>query len=107
MGRLPPDLEEKRQRLLRVARRGAFDSYMRRGCVPEFYLRIATAVSEMKNLNAVDLPPAGKTRPPNGRPTNHYTWRTAGDDRVRGGHAALNGRVFSWASPPGHGHPGS
>ena len=25
-----------------------------------------------------------------------YTWETVGDDRVRAGHAAINGRVFRW-----------
>lgn len=107
MGRLPRDLEEKRLRLLAAARRGAFESYVRHGRVPETYERIASVASEAKNLNAgVSAPPAAVSLLPRGRPTNHYTWRTAGDDRVRGSHAALNGRVFSWANPPEHGHPG-
>jgi hypothetical protein len=108
MGRLPFELEEKRQRLVRAARRGAFESYVRHGRVPDVYSRIAEATEEAKNLNAgVSLGPAADARPPGGHPTNHYTWRTAGDDRVRGTHAALNGRIFSWANPPEHGHPGS
>jgi hypothetical protein len=37
MGRLPRELEEKRQRLVRAAQRGAFEGYVRRGYVPEVY----------------------------------------------------------------------
>lgn len=108
MGRLPPDLEEKRQRLVRAARRGAFENYVRKGSIPEVYSRIALAADEAKNLDAdVSLRSAPETsRLPSGRPTAHYTWRTAGDDKVRGTHAAQHGRVFSWANPPEHGHPG-
>lgn len=29
-----------------------------------------------------------------------YIWRTSGDSAVRSDHKALNGKVFSWASPP-------
>lgn len=106
MGRLPPDLEEKRLRLLGAARRGAFDSYMRRGRVPDGYERIARAVDEAKNLgDRVSVATPGAMLP-KGRPTNYYTWRTAGDQKVRNAHAALNGRVFSWSKPPEHGHPG-
>ncbi|MFC6591684.1 minor capsid protein [Deinococcus lacus] len=36
----------------------------------------------------------------------HYTWHTAGDDRVRPAHRALNGKVFAWDDPPSEGHPG-
>lgn len=43
----------------------------------------------------------------------HYTWRTAGDNRVRDTHADREGNVYSWADPPGDpedpargGHPG-
>lgn len=37
----------------------------------------------------------------------HYKWATAQDERVRHSHAALDGRVFSWAvgTPIGY-HPG-
>ena len=42
-----------------------------------------------------------------------YVWRTCGDEKVRDGHRALNGRVFKWDEPPiedphtGHrAHPG-
>ena len=36
----------------------------------------------------------------------HYQWITAGDERVRATHAALNGKVFAWDKPPSVGHPG-
>jgi len=35
-----------------------------------------------------------------------YIWRTVGDEKVRGSHAARNGKVFQWAKPPEGGHPG-
>jgi hypothetical protein len=41
----------------------------------------------------------------NDRPTTHYIWRTRGDNSVRGRHAANNGRIFAWDSPPPTGHP--
>lgn len=31
---------------------------------------------------------------------NRYIWSTSGDERVRESHAALDGKVFSWDSPP-------
>ena len=106
MGRLSRKLEEKLRRLLAAARRGAFESYVRHGRVPEAYERIAAVVSEAKALNTdVSLEALGPGRPA-GRPTTHYVWRTAGDGRVRGSHAARNGQIFAWADPPEHGHPG-
>ena len=107
MGRPPKELEEKRLRLERAARRGAFESYIRHGRVPEAYERIAALVNEAKRLDAEASVASLARRLPAGRPTTHYTWRTAGDDRVRGTHAARNGQVFSWADPPEHGHPGT
>lgn len=108
MGRLPRELEAKRQRLARAALRGAFDSYVRHGRVPDAYARIAELVREAKNLgDSVGLPTGAVAKLPTGRPTQHYTWRTAGDRKVRDAHAALNGRIFSWAHPPEHGHPGT
>ncbi len=35
-----------------------------------------------------------------------YTWRTAGDQRVRESHEKRDGKIFSWAQPPSDGHPG-
>lgn len=35
-----------------------------------------------------------------------YTWRTAGDSRVRDEHAEREGEVFEWSDPPSGGHPG-
>lgn len=36
-----------------------------------------------------------------------YRWLTVGDERVRPTHAANNGKIFSWDTPPpGTGHPG-
>ena len=35
-----------------------------------------------------------------------YIWRTVGDLGVRKGHAARNGKTFSWDDPPEGGHPG-
>jgi len=40
------------------------------------------------------------------RPTTHYIWRTRGDEKVRPSHAANDGKVFAWDSPPPTGHPG-
>lgn len=37
----------------------------------------------------------------------HYEWSTVGDERVRETHAAHDGKLFAWASPPEDtGHPG-
>lgn len=38
--------------------------------------------------------------------STHYIWRTRGDGKVRSSHAANDGRVFAWDSPPSTGHPG-
>ncbi len=40
------------------------------------------------------------------RTTTHYIWRTRGDNKVRASHAANNGKIFAWDSPPPTGHPG-
>ncbi len=37
----------------------------------------------------------------------HYTWVTAGDEKVRPSHAANEGATFSWDNPPSTGHPGT
>ncbi|MFZ4125047.1 MAG: phage minor head protein [Rickettsiales bacterium] len=40
------------------------------------------------------------------RITTHYIWRTAGDGKVRASHAANEGKIFAWDTPPPTGHPG-
>lgn len=35
-----------------------------------------------------------------------YQWVTAGDERVRETHRALNGKIIAWNDPPSVGHPG-
>lgn len=38
---------------------------------------------------------------------DQYTWQTSGDERVREEHAANDGQVFRWDTPPANtGHPG-
>ena len=39
-------------------------------------------------------------------PTTHYIWRTRSDGNVRPNHAANDGRIFAWDTPPATGHPG-
>jgi SPP1 gp7 family putative phage head morphogenesis protein len=38
--------------------------------------------------------------------TPAYIWRTQGDGKVRASHAANNGKIFMWDSPPSTGNPG-
>ncbi|MET3897542.1 SPP1 gp7 family putative phage head morphogenesis protein [Devosia sp. UYZn731] len=106
MVRLPRALEEKRVKLLALAQRRAFESYMRYGHVPELHKQAAAfAVDAEKALGSgADVSLAEFTRL---KPTTYYTWRSAGDERVRSSHAAHAGQVFSWASPPAGGHPGT
>ena len=59
----------------------AFDAYLRRGAPIGLSLKQA-------------------------RPTTHYIWRTRSDGKVRSSHAANNGKVFAWDTPPPTGHPG-
>jgi len=47
----------------------------------------------------------GKTQPQDHIST-HYIWRTRHDDKVRPEHAANDGKVFAWDSPPPTGNPG-
>ena len=106
MVRLPQALESKRITLLALARRRAFESYLRYGRVPQLHEQAAAfAVGAEKALGPeVDVAVSALPRP---RPTAYYTWRTAGDERVRAGHAAHAGQVFAWAGPPVGGHPGA
>lgn len=64
--------------------RKAFIQYLRRGTPIEIFLK---AEAEQ-------------------HPTTHYIWRTRGDDKVRGSHAANDGHLFAWDNPPPTGHPG-
>ncbi len=42
----------------------------------------------------------------NNKDSGQYIWRTVQDDKVRGAHAAREGKTFSWTNPPNGGHPG-
>ena len=76
--------------------------------MPTIYAQIAELAHEAKSLGGTaSLATLRISGLPAGRPTNYYTWRTAGDDKVRSAHAALDSRVFSWSNPPEHGHPGT
>lgn len=106
MGLLSAELEEKRLRLSLLARRLAFDSNMRHGVVPARLGRMAAAAADEAKF--LDFCSSLSSKSLGGsRPTTHYLWRTVGDDRVRGAHAAHAGQVFSWSSGPGTGHPGA
>jgi hypothetical protein len=105
MGRLGRELEEKRLRLLDLARRRSFESYMRYGRVPELYSHAAAfAMGAEKAVDPNWALPLGATGEP--PPSSHYVWRTVRDERVRPTHAALDGLVFSRSNPPAIGHPG-
>lgn len=87
---------DQRARIARLAERRAFDTYLRRGHVSDPQTPLADAIRSL-SLKAVG----------DSRPTAHYTWRTARDERVRSSHAANEGRIFAWNDPPTVGHPGS
>ncbi len=59
----------------------AFQEYLRNGTPIELYLKQT-------------------------HPTTHYIWRTRRDGKVRPSHAANNGKIFAWDTPPPTGHPG-
>ncbi len=42
----------------------------------------------------------------NNKDSSQYIWRTVQDDKVRGSHAAREGKTFLWTNPPEGGHPG-
>lgn len=106
MGLLSTELDEKRLRLARVAKRQAFDCYLRHGQVPAALERLAEAVASQAKFLDFGLSLFTKALGDD-RPSTHYIWRSAGDERVRDAHAALSGQVFAWSAPPLHGHPGS
>lgn len=105
MAKLSARLQSGRRALARLAERKAFDSYVRRGAVPQaLHTLKAAAADEQKFLDlcaGLSLKALSE-----GKPTTHYTWRTAGDDKVRHTHAALAGQVFAWSAPSEVGHPG-
>lgn len=106
MGQLSPKLRSSRKALARLVERKAFDSYIRRGVVPGPLAALTEAASNEQKFLALCAGLSSKALS-NGKSTTHYTWRTVGDERVRGAHAALAGQVFSWSSPPPGGHPGT
>jgi SPP1 gp7 family putative phage head morphogenesis protein len=53
-----------------------------------------------KTIGALD-----RTRQTQAKVT-HFVWRTSEDSAVRSSHAVLDGRVFTWSSPPSIGIPG-
>lgn len=99
-------LEEKRAKLARIIERKAFDAYVRHGAVPDDMQRLAETASDDQKFLELCAGLSVKALP-DGRPTTHYTWRTADDDRVRHAHATLEGQVFSWTNGPSEGHPGT
>lgn len=106
MAKLSARLQSGRKALRRLAEREAFESYLRREAVPRaLHVLKAAAADEQKFLDLC----AGLCLKAlsEGKPTTHYTWRTAGDDKVRHTHATLAGQVFAWAAPPEGGHPGA
>jgi hypothetical protein len=89
---------EHSQQLIGLARRRAFEIYLRTGWTPD---RDWTGAAH----KAID-PSAPLTANLPAHPTRFYVWRTVGDDRVRHSHAARHGQVFAWSDAPLGGHPG-
>ncbi|QQR36566.1 minor capsid protein [Devosia oryziradicis] len=90
---------EHKQQLITLARRRAFETYLRFGHMP----REDEPPTERKAINpAIPLPIALPRRA-----TRFYVWRSNGDNRVRQSHAARHGEVFAWDTPPSGGHPGT
>ncbi|MHA6299541.1 phage minor head protein [Devosia sp. CAU 1758] len=87
--------DDKRQ-LVGVARRRAFENYLRYGQWPGWP---AETGPEKKAFG-----PVAKLR---AKPTRFYVWRSLGDDRARAAHALRHGQIFAWDDPPSGGHPGS
>ncbi|HWV21019.1 MAG TPA: phage minor head protein, partial [Devosia sp.] len=103
---LSKKLEEKRAKLAGLIERKAFEAYVRHGVVPDDMRRLAETAADGQKFLDLCAGLSIKTLP-DGRPTTHYTWRTAGDDHVRHAHAALEGQVISWTNAPSEGHPGT
>ncbi|MGB3338545.1 MAG: phage minor head protein [Devosia sp.] len=88
-----------RSQLIGMARRRAFETYMRFGRMP-------VALPPAAEGKAIDPLTALPTAVPL-RATGCYVWHTTGDDRVRSAHAARDDRVFRWTHQPIGGHPGT
>lgn len=106
MGLLSPELDEKRLRLVRMAKRQAFDCYLRHGQVPAALEQLVEAAASQAKFLDFGMSLFTKALGDD-RPTTHYIWRSAGDERVRDAHAAVSGQVFAWSDSPVHGHPGN
>ncbi|MBU1304975.1 MAG: hypothetical protein KKF33_05585 [Alphaproteobacteria bacterium] len=89
---------ENSQQLIGLARRRAFELYLRSGRKPD-----APLLAERKDIGSA-LAAAAADR---GMPTSHYVWRTMLDDRVRRRHIEREGHVFARAEPPSGGPPGT
>ena len=105
MGR-SSETEQIRRRLAGAVRRKAFESYVRRGHVPEGVVHLAEIAADERKFidfgNALSL-----ASRPDGRPTAFYVWRTAGDERVRSSHAARATQVLPWQTLLPLVHPGT
>jgi len=106
MGKLSARHQSGRKTLARIAGLKAFESYIRRGRVPAALAALSAAATDERKFVMLCASLSTKALS-NGKATTHYTWRTVGDDKVRGAHAALAGQIFSWSSPPPGGHPGT
>ena len=89
---------ENSQPLIGLARRRAFELYLRTGRKPD-----APRLAERKDTGSA-LAAAVAER---GTSTSHYVWRTMLDKRVRWHHAEREGHVFARAQPPVGGPPGT
>lgn len=89
---------ENSQQLIGLARRRAFELYLRSGRKPD-----APLLAERKDIGSALAAAAAD----GGTPTSHYVWRTMLDDRVRRRHEVREGHVFARAEPPSGGPPGT
>lgn len=83
MDDLSRGLEEKRAQLKGLVRRRAFESYMRYGRVPEAYASLTEIAEDEKKSLDVHRAAFSHKALGDARPTTHYIWRTARDERVR------------------------
>ncbi|MDD9901481.1 MAG: phage minor head protein [Alphaproteobacteria bacterium] len=69
-------------------------------------LERAREIYERVFAKTAHTPPPHAASGQDGHITTHYIWRTQDDGKVRGSHAANNGKVFAWNTRPSMGHPG-